>query len=387
MKLLILDQFSEPGGAQQCILDLAPEFAKRGWSATFLAPGNGEIHHALRSLGIETDTLPMRTYANSKKRLRDVLAYPSDIALATLRVKRFIARRRPHIIYANGPRILPAAMMAGIPVVYHIHSLIQKWYARSIIGASLRMTSPAVVAASRFVAAPVERLSPHPVRVIYTGVPDQGFIAPSERNSAPVRIGIIGRIAPEKGQIDFVNAARKVLHLHPRIEFAVYGTAMFSDSDYEAKVRAAAAGLPVTFYGWVKDVSRALHDIDILAVPSSSIEGASRVTVEAFSAGTPVIAYPSGGIPELIQNGTTGLITEAPDPGALAASMLQLIDSTHFRNALAVSGRRAWEERFTVKRYQRDICDFVASVREAHISYAEREHDRALAIRARARNR
>ena len=75
---------------------------------------------------------------------------------------------------------------------------------------------------------------------------------------------------------------------------------MFASQDYERDVRAAATGLPVEFAGWAANVYDALENIDVLLVPSAPHEATTRVILEAFAAGVPVVAFPSGGIPEIL---------------------------------------------------------------------------------------
>jgi len=84
--------------------------------------------------------------------------------------------------------------------------------------------------------------------------------------------------------------------------------------------------------------------------------------MEAMSAGTAVVAYPSGGIPELIESGKTGLLTETPSPEALARSIRLLVEDPGVRNRLSENGRLAWETRFRAERFQREVCDLAASI-------------------------
>jgi glycosyltransferase involved in cell wall biosynthesis len=367
MNILILDQFSEPGGAQLCLRDLAPEIARRGWSATFLAPGNGAICESLERFGIRSERLPgIGTYANGRKTIRDVARYALDIPRAMLGTRRLWRASSPDLVYVNGPRVLPVSMLFGCPIVFHSHNLLMKGYARAITASCLRFRRVEVIAASQFVARAVSGLiAADRMHVVYSGVPDVGFVA--KRASGEVaRVGIIGRIAPEKGHLDLMHAVKMLAAQGQRIEVVIYGIPMFSAAGYEARVRVEAAGISVRFAGWAEDVSAALHEVDLLAVPSSSIEAAARVIMEALSAGTPVVAYPSGGIPELICDGRTGLLTEQPTPASLARSIGRLLADPALALRLAEAGRLEWKARFRVERYQREVCDFFESVITAH---------------------
>jgi glycosyltransferase involved in cell wall biosynthesis len=363
MNILILDQFSDPGGAQLCLRDLAPEIARRGWSAAFLAPGDGAIRESLEKYGIRSERLPgIGSYSNGRKTIGDTARYALDIPRAILGTRRLCRESSADLVYVNGPRVLPVSMLFSCPIVFHSHNLLVKGYARAITASCLRLRPVEVIAASEFVARTTRGLtSAHRIRVVYSGVPDAEFVQ-KRAVGGVAKIGIVGRIAPEKGHLDLMHAVKMLAAQGQRVEVVIYGISMFSAAGYEARVRAEAAGISVRFAGWAQDVSAALHEIDLLAVPSSSIEAAARVIMEAFSAGTPVVAYPSGGIPELICDGRTGLLTEQPTPTSLAQSIGKLLADPALAARLAEAGRREWEARFRVERYRREVCDFFESV-------------------------
>lgn len=354
-----MDQFSEWGGAQLCLRDVLSEARRRGWQAEVMAPGDGPLLSFARECGFEAHEIPLARYTNGRKSLRDFLRFGADIPGAASAVRRAALRMGADMIYANGPRVLPAIPRNDVPLVFHSHSLLNKPYSRMIARACLRRPQVKVLASSQFVAKPLTAmLGCDAVRFVYNGVPDLRL---GRRNFGErgVRVGILGRIAPEKGHLDFVKAASALRAVRPDIQFAVIGASLFSDPDYERSILALGNAVGVEFCGWTDDISGALSRFDILAVPSATQEATPRVIVEAMSAGTPVVAYPSGGILELIQSGRTGILTDAPTADALARAILLLIDDPGLRARLSENGRREWTSRFTVERFQHEICDFV----------------------------
>jgi glycosyltransferase involved in cell wall biosynthesis len=125
-----------------------------------------------------------------------------------------------------------------------------------------------------------------------------------------------------------------------------------------------ARDAPVEFCGWTDAVGDVLRDLDILAVPSGPGEGASRVVLEAFSAGTPVVAYRSGGIPEVIENDRTGVLTESPDFESLAREIRLLMNDPGRMERLSAAGRREWERRFRVETFRANVCDVLKAFEE-----------------------
>jgi glycosyltransferase involved in cell wall biosynthesis len=74
------------------------------------------------------------------------------------------------------------------------------------------------------------------------------------------------------------------------------------------------------------------------------------VVIEAMLAGLPVVATRVGGIPELVEDGVTGLLVPPQDPRALHRALAQLLSNPELCERLGVSGQRRALERFTVKR-------------------------------------
>ena len=139
------------------------------------------------------------------------------------------------------------------------------------------------------------------------------------------RIGVIGRISPEKGQADFLRAARILHKAAPECRFLICGAPLFSNRAamrYCAELEALAEDLPVEFAGWTEDVEGVLATLDLLVVPSATVDATPRVILEAFAAGVPVVAFASGGIPEIVEHGATGFLVEQRSPQALAFAML-----------------------------------------------------------------
>jgi glycosyltransferase involved in cell wall biosynthesis len=355
VRVLFVDQFSELGGAQLVLRDILVEARRRGWHVELMAPGDGGLVDFCRNNAIPVHRLPIGRYASGGKSMRDVLRYGPEMARAALAVRSLVSRSQIELVVANGPRILPAAVAGGCPVVFHLHSRPEKKYARAIVRWSLRCRHARTICVSNFVA---ENLHGS-FRVIYNGVPDQGFVGYRVRNGPP-RVGIIGRIAPEKGHMDFVRAADVIAKSGRDVRFTVHGAPLFSDPSFEKEVR-RLAGPSVEFHGWTDNVAQVLHEIDLLVVPSASVESTPRVVMEALSAGTPVIAYPSGGIPELIRDGVTGLLTKRPDYQSLAECINDLLADPGRMADLSRNGRQEWEDRFRVERFQRDVCDLLES--------------------------
>ncbi len=357
MNILFVDQFSAPGGAQLCLMDLLPEILARGWNATLLVPGEGELVTWCRRAGIPVHALPPSRYANGAKSTFDLMRFAFDIPRTRSIIRDMVARHKIDLLYVNGPRVLPAAAGVGCPVIFQAHSVVAGRYSQKVVEFSARRAGATVIAVSAFVAQRFPGAG-----IIYNGVPDFGGAGRSF-GDREARVGIVGRIAQEKGHLDFVQAARAIAAKPRAARFFVYGDRLFSDAGYDAKVRESAKDVPVEFCGWNKDAGAIMRDLDILVAPSGPLEAATRVVMEAFSAGTPVVAYRSGGIPELVEDGRTGLLVERPDVEGLARAIVSLIDNPGRMKALSVAGRSQWESRFRIETFRKGVCEVIDAVK------------------------
>ena len=364
VNILFLDQYSDLGGAQQCLLDLIPAVQAAGWRATCAAPGAGRLVEKLRDRGITVHSLPAISMAAGPKPPLDFLRFAFSTPLLARYLSRLARETQADLIYVNGPRVLPAAAWAarrtGIPLLFHSHNYLAQHSAAILAGRSLQFANARVIACCQYAARPFRRyIVPGRLRVIYNGV---GPSATAPVPAAGPRIGIIGRISPEKGQLEFLEAARRILPAYPSATFIVCGAPLFEDpeaSHYFDQIRGAAEGLPVEFSGWQEDVQAVLARLDLLVVPSLREPGAPRVILEAYAARVPVVAFVSGGIPEILHEGETGFLVEPPSAEALAAKLEHLLQAPEHLRKAAANAYTTRKEQFTVERYQREVLEVI----------------------------
>jgi glycosyltransferase involved in cell wall biosynthesis len=373
VRIVFLDQYSDFGGAQLCLRDVLEEVSRRGWQAEVIAPGTGPLLDFARERGFAVQSLPLNRYSNGFKTASDVLRFGLDMARSTSTLRRVLRERPADLIYVNGPRMLPSVSGIRLPILFHSHSVLDKQYSRSIAGWILRGPNTCVLTCSEFTAQPLKRLlGADSVHLVYNGASDHGFRS-RDATAGPVRVGILGRIAPEKGHLDFLRAAVAIPN-RENVQFSITGAALFADTSYEQTVRSASPAAGVEFKGWTDNVSQALHDLDILVVPSAGHDASPRVILEALSAGTCVVAYPSGGIPELIRDGYSGLLTTSASVRELTDLIRTLSADPELRKRLASNGRREWEDRFRVERFRSEVCAAISRAATWREPFASGRH-------------
>jgi glycosyltransferase involved in cell wall biosynthesis len=370
MRILCIDQFAQLGGGQLCLLDLLPAFHRNGWEIRALVPDQGEYAERLRASHCHVEPLALPHLSNGKKTFTDQFRYLASVVRATSQLRKLLRVWKADLLYVNGPRVLPAAARVSreqeIPLIFHAHHCIAEASGRYLVQSSINASKASVIACCQHVASSLSpRVPANRIKVIYNGVGDYRCLP--ARRSLPIRdIGIIGRIDPEKGQLDFVRAARIVASRFPHVQFHVVGSPQFSAGEYYAQVLKESQGLPVHFHGWRDDISDVLASLDLLVVSSPCSEATPRVILESLSAGVPILAYSVGGIPEIIDNNQTGFLS-MPTPDALASRMAEILETDRVViELIAQRARAAWREKFHINRWRDHVCDTLTRAANAN---------------------
>jgi len=160
------------------------------------------------------------------------------------------------------------------------------------------------------------------------------------RDGAVSRLLFVGAVIPEKGPGVLIDALKQVIVSRPDLSLTLVGE---GPSGYVAILRRAAVGLPVRFTGRLdrSAVIDAYRSHEVLVFPSTWEEPYAVVPLEAMSMGLAVIATRTGGTPEAVRDGDTGLLVPAGDPRALAEAIVRLAADPRFSRALAARGH-AW---------------------------------------------
>jgi glycosyltransferase involved in cell wall biosynthesis len=354
MRLLFLEQFCELGGAQLCLLDLLPGLRREGWEPQAAVAGDGPLTGRLRGMGVPVHELPLRRYSLGRKGALDAFRFACDFNRLAVRIRDLAREIRPDLVYVNGPRLMPAVAHAGagLPVVFHSHNFITSASVRFLISRAIKRSGALVIAASHFVARQWGG-----ARVVYGGVEGPPPQYRWRHKGPPPRVGMIGRIAPQKGQLQFVAAARHC----PGVEFILCGDALFGDpagERYRDKVLRSAPN-SVRWLGWRDGVYEVLSGLDLLVIPSEGEGGVPRVLLEAFAAGVPVLALDSGAMKEAVADGRNGFLLASRAPAGIARRIREILAQGESLNAVADEARRTWRGGFTRRRFVAGVCELL----------------------------
>ena len=161
-------------------------------------------------------------------------------------------------------------------------------------------------------------------------------------------IGIVGRLTPVKGHDLFLRAARHILDEAPRTRFLIVGDGPLR-TELERTARELGVAEACVFAGARMDVYDLVGAMDAFVL-SSLHEGSPMALLEAMALGTPVVATAVGGVPEILAQGTTGLLVGGQDANGLAAACLELLGDPERARAMAERARRVAADKFSHRR-------------------------------------
>ena len=360
-RLLILTVGFTVGGAEQLILTTAPRLQRDGYEVTVAClKGWGLLGDELTARGV-------RAIALGTRRMWDVRALGR--LLSILRRDR-IQIIRGHLFWANlVTRVV--GRLASVPVVVTTHHdtfIWMRWYHRL----AERVTAPlsdVVTTCSESVrrqAIHTFGLRPGLVRTLRNAI-EVPEVVPNPAARERVRrelgasrddllVGSLGRLVePKKGLPVFLAAARLLTREFANVRFAVVGD---GPSRAGLEERAAHEGVShcTVFAGVRRDVPEVMGALDLFVQPSLW-EGFGMTLLEAMAVGTPVVASRVDGIPEVVEDGVTGILVPPGDAPALASACAQILRQRERAACMGRAGRDRVRAEFAIERLVREIED------------------------------
>lgn len=329
---------------KKCVLCVSTDLQTRGGIASYVR------------LLQETELWP-------RWRMRHVATHRDGSAMAKVRIFaraivtyiRELLLHRPDLVHlhmsAHGSYVRKALLAAiaralRVPVLVHVHgSEFDAFHAqlslplRRIVRATLE-SAAVVVALGELWADRLRDIAP---RARIVTIPNAVRLPPTtfRTHDSPLQVVFLGEIGERKGAFTLIAAWAKLA-----TEPTVLGGArllMAGDRQVDrARAMVAEHGIArsVTVRGWLTsaEVADLLARSDILVLPSRS-EGQPMAVLEAMANGVAVIAGNSGGIPEMIEDGRSGLLVPPDDVDALSAALRRLVNDGELRRSLAEAGR------------------------------------------------
>ncbi|MHB9111511.1 MAG: glycosyltransferase family 4 protein [Thermoleophilia bacterium] len=387
MKILQVAANSGYGGMPFHVLTLSKGLKERGHEVELLSLDEGPLLDEFIRAGIPVTSVPFL----GRRTRRDPVTLLKSAGL----VRKTIHGKNPDIVHTHGPRAHFFVDMAqlftnGPAVVSSVHGSYSQFisgnrgefgYAASTLkkmqyGGIDKFTARrsamiiAVCEATRRELIQSLKIAPDKVRVVSNGI-EERRVEPQAVEALRREFGCgdneklvayVGRIAFHKGTGLLAEAAEIVAADMPEARFVAVGEGPMVEG---LRSRTAAGPLAGRFIvaGRRRDAVDVIAASDLLILPSLS-EGLPLTLLEAAMTGTAMVASDTGGIPEIVIEGETGLLVPVGDRRRLAAAIERLLADDQERVSMGAAARRLWERRFTVPR-------MIDGVEEIYLKVAE----------------
>lgn len=349
--LTLIDKPTALGGAERMACEIAmgldPDRFERWFCATRRAPTR-LLDDELRQAGVRYVSL-------NRTRRFDLRAW--------WKLLRLLRKERIDVVHAHlfGSNAAGSVLgrLARVPVVIaHEHTWsfegapLRKVVDRQVVG-RLADRIIAVSEADRRKMIEIERIPSDRISVIPNGIP------PLRHDDADIRqelgipadapvVGVVAVVRPQKRLDRLVRAAALLRTEFPSLRVLVAGDG--SPAEFHrvrALIEELGVGDVVVMLGERSDVSAILRALDV-GVLSSDFEGLPLAVIEYMAAGVPVVATAVGGLPELVDDGETGLLVRDLSPEGLAAAIATLLRDRVLARRLGERGREVQQERFSL---------------------------------------
>ncbi|MEW6359069.1 MAG: glycosyltransferase [Planctomycetota bacterium] len=272
-------------------------------------------------------------------------------------VARLFHRTGAHIIQSHGPKantICFALRMLGIPFkwIAFFHGRTyqnMKIRAYNALDNVLFRFPDHVVAVTRAIVPEFRRfgIPPSRISVIPNAVDPAAYVSRADprevRRSIGVSdsdklVGVFGRLSPEKGQREFVQAMGRVVSRRADVKAILAGEGPLEE-ELMAAIRQNKLEDHVKLLGHRADVPELLSALDALALPSWS-EAMPNAILEAMASGTPIVSTTVGEVPYMVMHGRSALLVPPRNPEALADAVLEMLSDPKMARAFARRARR-----------------------------------------------
>ncbi|HEX8077567.1 MAG TPA: glycosyltransferase family 4 protein, partial [Chthoniobacterales bacterium] len=260
---------------------------------------------------------------------------------------------------------LPALALTKLPLIYRAgdalpeHSAFHRWIVRQ-----MRRRVTRVVCNSEFVARRFNRLGFAPV-VIHNHPPlrlEEKAVALPAKISGAVQLIYIGQIAKHKGIALLVETVIGLIRDGLNVTLLVAGDSVWGDplrKELEETVHHASATDRIHFLGAVENVPSVLRASDVHVCPSIWDDPSPNVIVEAKREGIPTVAFPVGGIPELIEHEVDGYLCHEVSAEGLGAGVRYFLEASR-RRAAGQAAHQKYETNFGFSSFQRQWIEIVS---------------------------
>ncbi len=332
------------GGALQVVY-LLRGLQAEGVRNILVCPEGSAVAAAARETGAEVIGIPMGGDA--------------DLALV-FRLRRIMRRERPELAHLHSRRGADlwggiAARLAGVPAI--LTRRVDNPEPRAWVGLKYRLYDR-VVSISEGIRQVLidEGLAPSRVTCVHSavdtecyrpGCADRALLARELGLSGdgPV-LAVVAQLIARKGHRYLLEALPGILGAVPGAQVVFFGRGPL-EAALRAEVERAGLTEQVHFAGFRDDLERLLPCLDLVVHPAE-MEGLGVSLLQAAACGVPMVAFPAGGIPEIVREGENGHLLPVGDVAGLRARIIELLQNPEQAGEMGRRGRELVERAFSI---------------------------------------
>jgi len=360
-RILYVHGIEAIGGAERDLISLVKTLDRQKWEPHVVCPGTGPFRDQLHAIAVPTHAFSFPPW----RKARSFFQRRS----AVLRLGALVNQLDPAMIHVNDFWWLPHTVRAiesrrsnPVPIVAHVRQEIEPakvqryWLDRvEAVIAMSRQIEQSLIAGG---------VSASKVRTLYSGIDlsekqhmhdGQAIRQMIGIPNGAVLLGTVANLFPRKGYEVMLRALPAIVRAAPTVHYVIVGS---DDSDYADRLKRLAHELKIAdrvhIVGFQDPVQPFLASLDLYVHPAL-MEGFGIAVVEAMAMGKAVVATTTGGLPEVVAQGETGLLVPPGDVESLAATVVSLLQDRVRREQLGRNGSARAHEHFSLDAYVANV--------------------------------
>jgi glycosyltransferase involved in cell wall biosynthesis len=353
-RILYVHGIEAIGGAERDLIALLKTLDHQKWETHVVCPGTGPFQEQIRAIAVPTHALSLPPWR------KPLAVFQRRSAIG--RLEALVNRLDPAMIHVNDMWWVPHTVRAiasrtsnPVPIVAHVRQEIEP----AKVGRYELDRVDAAIAISRQVEQSLIAggVSAKKVRTVYSGIDlserqlthdDQVIRRMIGLSNGAVLIGTVANLFPRKGYEVMLRALPAIIRAVPTVHYVIVGS---DDHDYADRLKRLAHELKIADHvhivGFQDPVQPFLASLDLYVHPAL-MEGFGIAVVEAMAMGKAVVATTTGGLPEVVAQGETGLLVPPGDVETLATTVVSLLEDRVLREQMGLYGKIRAQERFSL---------------------------------------
>ncbi|MEB2783271.1 glycosyltransferase family 4 protein [Algoriphagus persicinus] len=371
MTVLFLNSSSDRYGSSRILIEVVKTYKEAGLTPVVVMSESGPLETHFLELGITVKIQNLGILRRKYVTFSGILNRLRKNYQAYRFLDKLHQEYKFDLVYSNTLAVLVGAQWAKwnkLPHVWHIHEiLLGPPPLVKLLGRLLDRTTPAPIVVSEAVRDHwKDRLEKSKPTVIHNGIPYDKFLRKGEKNTLElgidenkVVITMVGRINPGKGQLFFLELAKRITATYPHCHFLLVGDPFPGYENLEIEIREFISNNRlencVTNLGFREDIGSILQMTDIFVLPSILPDSLPTVILEAMAASCPVVATRSGGASEMVLEGKTGYLIPINDLDQGVNALFKLILDEELRDKFGAAGRDRVLKEFSLQSFKENI--------------------------------